>query len=198
MTPDIIEQVALVTGHIIHAGTGESIFGRVRITVREGRVVDKMLIDGTFVVSGRPEVLFPRLASQAYQLTLDIRADSPQYRQGFIEQSRTVAIPAGTSFDPPIPLGTISLPADLVNIRGSVVEAQDPTTPIAAATVEVQSSAGTRTITTGATGRYRLNDIIVTAPAQIRCSASGFTTQTRPLLVDFGRIINEEYFRLAP
>jgi len=231
MIPDILKQAAFIKGRVLHQGTGEPVVGRVHITAREGFVVDKMLADGTFAVSGDVEQLFPKLSSQLYKLTLTIRADSAQFRQGFVEHSFLVTIPAGSNFDlkqpsspnPLIDVGTIRLPVDpavdptadpiilkknmlifkenmQVNIRGCVVHAKDPDIPINGATVSIlQSSVVTHSTTTNLQGRYRFDNIIVKAPAQIKCSAPGFLSQNpRILQVDFSKLINEEYFRLAP
>ena len=199
MTPDVIEQVALVTGRILHEGTGEPVVGNIRIVAKEGRVVDKVLADGTFVISGRSEQLFPDLATQGYQLTLNIRAESAQFWQGLREEQLLVSIPMGFSFAAPIDGGIILFPADPVNVRGRVVEATNPEAPIPNATVEVlHSGAVIGSALTNSEGRYRLDDITVTAPAEIRCSAVGFITQTRILLVNFGQLINREDFYLPP
>jgi hypothetical protein len=199
ITPDVIEQVALVTGRILHEGTGKAVFGHIHITAQEGLVTDKLLTDGTFVVSSRPELLFPNLGSQNYQLNLTIRADSPQYRASSFQRQLSVAIPMGSTFDIPIDVGTILLPADPVNIRGRVVEAANPDTPILNATVQVlQGAAVTNWTTTNNDGRYRFENITVLAAAEIQCSKANFKTQKRTLLIDFGKLINEEYFRLGP
>lgn len=224
MIPDILKQATFIKGRILHQGTGEPVVGRVHITAREGFVVDKMLADGTFAVSGDLEQLFPKLSSQPYPLILTIRADSAQFRQNFVEYSFLVTIPVGSNFDPkppalPSPLinvGTIRLPVDpavdpianpvvfqenmQVNIRGCVVHAKDPDIPINGATVSIlQSSVVTHSTTTNLQGRYRFDNIIVKAPAQIQCSAPGFLSQNpRILQVDFSKSVNEEYFRLAP
>lgn len=200
MTIDVIEQVALITGRVIHAGTGRAVVGRVWITAREVSIIDKLLPDGTFVVSGQPSYLFPSLSSQPFDLNLTIHVDSPQYRQRAVEQSiPALTIPAGTTFEPLLDVGTIELPADPVNIRGRVTDATDPTVGIAGATVDVsRGGVVTNTTTTSADGRYRFDEIAVRAPAELRCAAAGFVTETRPLLPDFGRLVNEEYFRLAP
>lgn len=369
MTPDVIKQAALITGRIVHQGTGKPLVGRIRITAREVPLVDKVLEDGTFALSGDLELLFPKLATQDYQVNLTIRADSPQFRKGFVEHELpVVTIPMGSNFDPepPIPpdplidMGTIALMADAINVRGRVYDARpdqnvfavraeiysshpinspvnrsvqvvqtnemgpqrvltaeapagqqtirldnrsglvlnqvlrigagstleygvitNPTPtaadtvilrdnlayrhflgqsvqavnmlplstpieteltratnpkdrflllktnkdfvagsiieiagstptreyqvidpllflPIVGATVEIQSGSNVYSTTTDALGRYQLDNRIILAPAQIRCSAATFKTQTRTLLIDFGKLINEEYFRLAP
>lgn len=132
MTADIITQVAFITGRLLHAGTSQPVVGRIRITAEEGPIIDKVLEDGTFAISGWLELLFPNLDTQDYQLHLHVRVDSPQFRQGFIELPLPpVTIPMGSNFDPDPPilpdphidLGTILLPADPVNIQGQVVDA---------------------------------------------------------------------------
>ncbi len=124
MIPDVIEQVAIATGRIIHAGTGEAVLGQVHIMAKEGWVVDKMLADGTFVVSGHLDRLFPKLDSQNYTLTLKIRIDSSQFHQGFREVQRALTIPLGFPFEAPIDIGTITLAPDPVIIRGGVYDAR--------------------------------------------------------------------------
>lgn len=199
MTPDSIEQVALVTGRIIHSGTGEAITGSISITAKEGEVAYTSLTDGTFAVSGRPDVLFPQLSQHAYQLNLEIHADSAQFIQGKVNKSLTVTIPKGLSFDLPINVGVVLLAADPATIRGRVVKAKDPATSLGGALLEVlQSSIVTNSTMTSADGRYRFDAITVLAPAEIRCSLAGYKTQKRTLLIDFGKSVNEEYFRLAP
>ena len=208
---ELIKQVALVTGRILHQGTGEPVLGRVNITVREGEVVNKLLKDGTFVLSGQPELLFPHLSSQSYKINLDIWVESPQFQKGFAEANIAVTIPSGWSFNRPVskqePASTstivILLPADPVNIGGYVLNAANPENRIPNATVEVlQGGTVTNSTTTSANvsdrGRYRFNNISVLAPAKIRCSADNFQTETRNLFIDFSQLLIEEYFRLVP
>lgn len=207
-TQDVITQVAFATGRILHQGTGEPVIGEIQITAKEGPVVDKVLADGTFAISGDLKLLFPHLDTQNYQLNLTIRANTAQYRAGFINHTLLVAIPGGSNFDPDPPLtlgalvdiGTILLPADSINIRGRVVEAKNPDTPISGATVEVlHAGPPIPAATTKADGGYRFDDITVTAPARIRCSEPmNFKPETRTLLIDFGKLVNEESFRLPP
>jgi hypothetical protein len=198
MNPDISEQVALITGRIIHESTGEAIIGHIWITAQEGPVVGTLVADG-FAVSGRPELLFPQLSSHNYQLTLIIRAESAQFRAGVVEQQLLVPIPLGTTFDPPIDVDVIALPADPVNIRGRVVEAVNPETPISGAMVEVlHGGPAIPPSTTDPEGRYHFDNIIVLEPAELRCSATDFKTQQRLLLPDFRKLLHEEYFRLPP
>ncbi|MDO8127717.1 MAG: carboxypeptidase-like regulatory domain-containing protein [Candidatus Brocadiales bacterium] len=208
MSSDVIKQAAFVAGKIIHQGTGKPIVGKIRITAKEGPVVCKILEDGTFVLSGDLRLLFPKLADQAYQLSLRIRAESEQFSKGFIEEQLPVMIPRYSNFDPdsnvasdpPIYAGTIRLSADTVNIRGRVVKAKDPDTGIQNATVKVLHSGGTTpSAQTDAKGRYRIDNIPnFQAPAEIECSATGLETEKRKLLIDFGKLVNEENFRLAP
>jgi hypothetical protein len=130
MIADVSKQVALITGRVLHQGTGEPILGRIHITAREGDVVDKVLEDGTFVISGQLERLFPELSLHDYTLNMTIRAESPQFRtlpaefpqssSGVVQYSHQVNIPQGANFDPEPPtapdplinLGTIRLPVD--------------------------------------------------------------------------------------
>lgn len=204
MILEFLEQVALVTGKILHQGTGKPVFGKVRITTQFGEVVDKLLKDGRFVISGRPELLFPMLSSQSYQIHLQIRADSPQFRQGFIETNLTVTIPSGWTFDRPVfQADTILLSADPVNIGGYVFDAVNPNTKIPNATIEIlQDEIVTHSKLTSAdlneAGRYRFNNILVLAPVQIRCLATNFQSQTRNLLIDFSKSLNQENFYLVP
>ena len=208
MLANIIEQVALVTGKILHGGTGLPVAGQVTVTALEGVVYSRVFKDGVFVVSGKLAQLFPLLSAQPYNLTLQIRADSPQFSAGYAEQVQSITIPQAFSFEAPISLpvtdSTLYFPADPVNIRGGVVEAAQPENPIPTATVEVlQAGAVIATTATNSgdryidsEGRYRLNNVVLTAPSVIRCRALGFTDIERSLLVDFSRFINREDFRL--
>ncbi|MEH2455950.1 hypothetical protein [Nostoc sp.] len=221
VAPDVIEQIALVTGKILHEGTGKPVIGTVKITVQESLVIDKSLSDGTFVLSGRPELLFPELALKDYQLHLSIRATSPQFRQGLAEKSLTVTIPKGWNFKQPIfqelPTFTstilVLLPADLVFIRGYVFDVDNPGMGISNATVKIQQGSNTFTTLTSTDvepkGRYSFQEtgdpiklqaftITATNPATISCSASGFKSiLNRPLAIDFKRSLHEEYFYLV-
>lgn len=207
MSIDVITQVAFATGRIIHQGTGEELVGEIQITAQEGPVISKVLDDGTFVLSGYLRFLFPNLAIQNYNLNLTIHARSPQYRQGFIEQQVMLPIPIGSDFDPDPPtvadplidMGPIVLAADPITIRGQVVDAANPDQAIQNATVEiVHPGPAIAPRITNAEGRYSFDNITVTAPAQIQCSAAGFGNVTRVLLLNFGYLVNEENFRLPP
>lgn len=222
IAPDVIEQVALVMGKILHEGTGQPVIGTVQITVQEPPVIDKILSDGTFVLSGRPELLFPELALKAYQLQLNIRATSLQFRQGFAEKTLTVTIPKGWNFEQlvskvlPTSSSTILvlLPSEPVFIRGYVFDVDNPGVGIPNATVKIEQGVNTFTTLTSADvehkGKYSFQDpgdpikpqaftIIATSPATISCSATGFKPSLNRLLaIDFERSLHEEYFHLVP
>jgi hypothetical protein len=222
IAPDVIEQVALVKGRILHEGTGKPVIGKIQITVQESSVIDKILSDGTFVLSGRPELLFPELALKDYQLHLTIKATSPQFRQGFVEKSLIVTIPRGWNFEQfiskELPASTSSIqvlfPAEQVFIRGYVFDVDNPGTGIPNATVKIQQGANTFTTLTSmdveGKGRYSFQDtrdptkpqaFTITAmnAATISCSASGFQSiLNRLIVIDFERSIHEEYFHLRP
>jgi hypothetical protein len=206
---DAIEQVALVTGKILQEGTGKPVRGNVRIAMQEGEIFDKVLEDGTFVISGEPKLLFPELSSKPYTLNLKVRADSPQFLKGFAEKTLPPqTVPQSYTFDRPILLTTIVLlPADLVNLGGYVFNANatdtDPNKRIGNAKVEVLHEGMTippvfTSNNPSDRGRYRFKNIQVKAPAKIQCSATNFKTETRDLFIDFTKSLNEEYFRLVP
>jgi hypothetical protein len=225
MLTELTRQAAFITGRILHQGTRLPIVGKVRITAREARLVDRVLEDGTFVLSAPLDLLFPKLSSQSYSLHLTIQADSAQFRLGTVKYSRLVTIPAGSNFDPEleitppdplIDLGTIYLPVNpvddptaapdvywenlQVNIRGRVIQANNPEKPfLIPPTIEVlPTGAVSVSVSADADGRYRLTDVLVRSPAQIRCSAPDFKTINRLLMVDFGKVFNQENFRLLP
>ena len=222
IAPDVIEQVALVTGKILHEGTGKPIIGTVQIKVKESFVIDKILSDGTFLLSGRPELLFPELALKDYQLHLKIKAISPQFRQEFVEKSLIVTIPKGWNFEKPISkelpasISTIQVlfSAEQVFIRGYVFDVDNPGIGIPNATVKIQQGAKTFTTLTSSDvdrqGQYSFQDlgdptkpqaftITLTSPATISCTATNFKSiLNRPLVVDFERSLHEEYFHLSP
>lgn len=208
MTSDIITQVAFVSGRIIHQGTGKPVVGQVNLRAKQGPIVTKVLDDGTFAVSGYLRFLFPKLATQPYPIDLTIRADSPEFQAGFIEQALPVVIPMGRNLDPdpptvpdpPVDVGTILLPGDPVNVRGRVFDGANPGTPINGASVKVlHAGPPIPAVLTGADGRYRIDGINITAPAKLSCSEPiHFKPETRVLLLDFGRMVNEENFHLAP
>jgi hypothetical protein len=225
MLPDLTKQAALITGRILHQGTRLPIVGKVRITAREVAIGDKVLEDGTFVLSAPLDLSFPELSSRSYSLHLTIQADSAQFRLGTVKYSRLVTIPAGSNFDPElattppdplIDLGTIYLPvnpvddptADLevyrenlqVNIRGRVIQANHPEMPFSTPpTIQVvPTGAASVSVTADADGRYKFTEIVVRSPARIICSVPGFQTIDRLLSIDFGKVFNPENFRLLP
>ncbi len=199
MTLDMIEQVAVASGKILHEGTGKPIDGSISVDADECAIVGHFLEDGNFAVSTWPAIEFPDLATQAYLLTLAISVESKQFVEGSYEETRVVPIPMGSTFEPPIDLGLIQLPADPVDIGGRVFKARDPDTPIANATVKlVQGASVTATEVTDADGRYRFNQVPVLAGAKLECSAATFRTVERPLLIDFRQLLHEEYVRLPP
>jgi hypothetical protein len=199
MTEAFNPQAAFATGLLLHEGTGRPVDGQIEISADEGPVIGKVFADGRFVVSS-----YARFANQVH---LHVHASSAQYRAGFTDFPVVVPIPPGADFDPDPPvvptplvdLGTILLPADSVNLRGRVMNAADPELPIAGATVEVLHS-GPNPISpalTDSDGYYRFDEIVVKAPATIKCSTVSHT-ETRRLLLDYGKLINEEHFRLLP
>lgn len=206
MAKEIHEQIVLAVGQILHAGSGQAVIGRVRVEEQHARLAKrrsmlaaKYLANGTIVLSGQLGELFPELDKQAYRLQLNIHATSTQFRQGHATHPLTVQIPMGSSFDPPINLGVIRLPADPLQIRGRVVEARDPARPIATATILVtHSGPGLPRAQADANGNYRFQHVVVVAPATIECRAGGYKPQSRALLIDYSAALAEEHFRLVP
>jgi hypothetical protein len=200
VTKDVLEDFALVTAKIVFAGTNGPIDGVVNIAVAEASTLAlNLLDDGTFALSGRPDLYFPKLSTQSYQLHLQINATSGQFRSGSAQESLVANIPAGTVFPPPIDAGVVTFPADPISVLGQVTKAKDPVAPISGATVQVTDAGPVHPpVTSDAQGNYRIDNLKIVAPAQIQCSAGGFTTQTRMFLPDFHLPVNEEYFRLAP
>lgn len=216
------KQAAFITGRILHRGTGLPIEGQIQIKARDVPVVTKVLDDGTFVISGATDQIFPQLNAQAYSIKLSIQAASGQFRRGLVEYSQLVDIPAGISFDPDvvapfrplIDLGNIYLPVDpaidpsadlavyrdnlLVEIRGRVLQAKKPEEdfPTPPKIQVIVNGAAPIEVVANADGRYRFSSILMRLPAQISCSAPGFQPIKRPLLVDFGKVVNQEDFRL--
>jgi hypothetical protein len=222
---DLTRQATLITGRILHQGTRLPIVGKVRITAGEATIVDKVLEDGTFVLSAPVDLSFPELSSRSYSLNLTIHAESAQFRLGTVKYSCLVTIPAGSNFDPElattppdplIDLGTIYLPVNpvddptaapdvyrenlQVNIRGRVIQANLPEIPFQTPpTIQVvPTGAVSVLVMADADGRYRLTEVLVRSPAQIRCSADGFQTIDRRLSIDFGKVFNQQNFRLVP
>ncbi|HEY0078511.1 MAG TPA: carboxypeptidase-like regulatory domain-containing protein [Pyrinomonadaceae bacterium] len=196
-----LAQVAYVTGRLLHEGTGRAVVGDIEITADEGEVFGRVFEDGRFVVSA-----YEKFAA----LHLHIRARSEQYRAGEVTHAVVATIPPADDFDPETPtppaplvdLGDILLPGDEVNIRGRVTEAADPDAPILGAEVTITHAgpAGTEItpVLTDSDGRFRFDEVRVWSPASISAFANGFQTETRALLPDYGRLVNEEHFRLPP
>jgi hypothetical protein len=219
----VTKQAAFITGRILHRGTGLPIKGKIQIKARDVPIVAKVLDDGTFAISGAINQIFPTLDSQAYKLKLTIQAESVEFRRGMVEYSQLVDIrPDGISFDPDavepfrslIDLGNIYLPVDpaidssadptvyqdnlLVEIRGRILQAKKPEEnfPTPPTVQVVVDGAAPIEVVANADGRYRFSSIVMRLPAEIRCSAPGFQPIKRPLLVDFGKVVNQEDFRL--
>jgi hypothetical protein len=206
MTKDVIEQVALVSGKVLHRGTGLPIDGTIAIEAQEGPVAGRVLEDGTFVVSGRPELLFPLLALGPATFHVTMHAQSGEFTQGTVDQPLPVNVALGYAFDTPLDQGNILLPVAPVDItqnlsrtiRGLVTDAADPRPPIFGTTIDIlQSGVVTNTTTTDAQGRFGFDDIVVAAPAEIRASEAVHKQQRRRLLIDFHFSMHEELFRLV-
>jgi Carboxypeptidase regulatory-like domain len=191
---------AFAHGLLLHEGTGRPPNGSVQMSADEGPVVGRVLDDGRFVVSG--------YGVSAQQVHLHIHANSAQYRAGFTDVLVVVQIPPGADFDPEPPavptplvdLGAVLLPADPVNLRGRVVDASNPGAAVAGASVELMHGGpnAISPVMTDAGGHYRFDEIVVKAPITIQFSKLDFQTETRSLLLDFGKLINEENARLQP
>jgi hypothetical protein len=228
MIPDITKQAAFITGRILHQGTRLPIVGKIRITAREVEIIDKVFEDGTFVVSAPLDIIFPKLSTLSYSIDLTIQADSNQFRQGNVKYFKTISIPAGSNFDPDpnvvppikpdplIDLGTIYLPVNpaddpsadlnvyqnnlLVNIRGKVIQAKNPGVPFVTPPAVQVIPTGTALVpvTADGDGQYKFNEVLVRSPARIKCSAPGFKPIDRLLIVDYGKVFNQENFQLMP
>ncbi|HVZ40983.1 MAG TPA: carboxypeptidase-like regulatory domain-containing protein [Candidatus Kapabacteria bacterium] len=199
MAAEAVQQRALAIGQILHQGTGLPVNGAITITSPEGIVVANVRSDGFFAVSGRPELLFPNLATMPATFDLEVHAESAQFRNGFFDTSVSIPLGAGEDFDPPVSAGTILLTADPVYIRGRAVSAVDPHPAIAGATIDLlEGGFVTHTTATAADGTYSFDNVTVLAPVELRCTAGGFTTETRAVTVDYGIPVNEISFRMTP
>jgi hypothetical protein len=188
MTPDVIEQVALVSGKVLNRGTALALDGSISFDSLEGKVAGHVLEDGTFVVSGRPDLLFPFLATTPATFHVTMHARSPEFTQTAVDHTLSVNVAAGFPFDAPIDQGTISLPVDPAHItanlartiRGFVTNAVDPRPPLSGVTIDILESGVPTHITTTVTGgRFSFDDVVVAAPAEIRATLSQFKTQRR-------------------
>jgi hypothetical protein len=206
MTKDVVEQVALVSGIVLNRGTRLPIDGSIAFDAREGPVASRILDDGTFVVSGRPDLLFPGLATAAASLTLTVHVQSDEFRQGQVDHPLPVVVAKAFPFNSPLDQGELLLPVNPADIqknlartiRGRVTDAADPQPPLAGATIDIlQNGLVTNTMPTDAQGRFGFDDLVVAAPAEIRCTAAMFKTQRRKLLIDFHLSMHEEMFRLV-
>lgn len=201
-----ISQVVFMAGQVIHQGTGKPPIGRVSVTALEGPLLSRFLEDGRLALSGDLARLMPRPHPAPYDFHLTLQVDSPQFRSGRLILQRTVSIPSNLDFAPSPPtvpapphnLGVILLPAEPVNIRGRVVDARNPTNILSTAVVAVTSPLGTTSVTaTG--GEYRLDNLVVQAPATISCTLSPtFKPITRILQLDYRLPVNEERFQMLP
>ena len=203
MTRDVIEQIALVSGRIVHRGTGRPIQGSLTIAAAEGPVRLKVLDDGTFALSADPHVFLAQLEANSIPLTLTLRAQSRDFTHGVVTE--TIALTAVPPFpdeqaDWKIPGEAGAIAANLTRtIRGRVTEAENPSTPIAAATVEIlHAGAAIAPVATDTEGRFSFDGVVVEAPAEIRVSKADFVIQKRQLWIDFTLGSHEEYFRLMP
>lgn len=207
MTPDVIEQVAFVSGVVLHGGTGRPLSGSVVITADRGPMAMKYLDDGTFALSGRREVVFPDLATTPYTLQLKVVAKSPEWRTGGLELALApVAVPAGHDFAAPAglltvapspataPPATVLLPADPVSIRGRVTRSG---AVIVGATVTILPSGGPAIppVLTNANGDYAFPGLIIPPGSSISCTF-GATVVNRLLLIDYTLSEVREDFRL--
>jgi hypothetical protein len=199
---DVIEQVALVSGRIVHRGTGRAIDGSVTIEAAEGPVILKLLEDGTFALSADPHAFLPQIAANIVPLTLTIRAQSPEFATGVVtEEVPVTAVPPfpAQQLTWKFPLDPAAAAANLaLAIRGSVIDTGDPPVVIAGAGVEVlHTGAAIAPAVTGVDGRFSFDGVVIEMPARIRVTAAGFTVQTRELWIDFSRGMHEEHFRLV-
>jgi len=203
MTRDVVEQVALVSGWILHRGTGLPIAGSVKIDAAEGPVRLKVMPDGKFALSADPRAFRDQIQASSVPLTLTLRAQSPSFTRGVVTE--TIALTAVPPFPDEqavwkIPSGAGAIAANLERtIRGRVIEAADPQPAVAGADVEIlHAGAPITPVNTDADGRFSFDGVVVEAPAEIRVTAATFKTQTRQLWIDFTRGMHEEHFRLMP
>ncbi len=200
MSVDVIEQVALVTGKLLHRGSARPIDGAVRFEAVEGPVYGKVLDDGRFAVTGHPPLLMR--GPGPWTLNLRIRVFSSELTTRDVTEPLAVNVAPATMTD----AGTLAFPMSPPNIdanvartiRGSVVDAVDPNPPVAGATIEIKDAVpSTVSTVTDAQGRFSFDDLVVTGPATIECTAATFKPQKRDLLIDFHFATHEVRFRLV-
>jgi hypothetical protein len=212
MTIDVIEQVVLVSGRIVHRGTGKPIDGIVTIAASQGPVITKLLDNGTFAVSADPNLFAKQIAAGSVPLSLIIHARSPQFTTGAVTEK--VDVTAMPPFDVPeaawkLPIDPTSAAANLArSIRGAVIGADpavppapnvDAPPPVAGAKVTIaHAGAAIAPTTTDSDGRFAFEGVVVEAPATITVTKHPpFTPLTRQLLIDFTRGVHEEHLRLV-
>lgn len=189
----------MVIGRAVHQGTGLAVHGTIVFSSPSGPIIASVRPDGSFAISGRPDLLFPNLATQNYAFEIELTASSAQFREGSSTISTTVNLTTGEDFSPPLDAGTLEFPADPVYIRGTVTNGAEPFGAILGATVELyQNGALQDSAVTDAEGAYAFNAVVVPAPAELRCAAATYTSQTRTLLLDYGLAVNQEFFRMTP
>jgi hypothetical protein len=201
MSNDVIEQVAMVSGRIVHRGTGRPIDGSVRIEAAEGPVIFKLLEDGTFALSADPHSFQKQIDTGSLSLSLTIRARSAEFTTGAVTD--TVAVTVAMA-DFPKDQGVWKLPrtaagaaANLARtIRGGVIDVKNPEIRVENATIEILHGGGTITTNIDGEGRFSFDNVVVEAPADIRATATSFKTQTRQLWIDFTLGMHEEHFRM--
>lgn len=200
-------QAAFARTRILHQGTQTPVRGRILVRQADGLVQIKVLEDGTAILSGYPALLWPELATQAYQLTLLLRVESPQYRLGVYEQPWILTIPPGPPFDPPPPtpprplleLPPLFLPAEPLELRGQVVAARNAGQPIGGAQVELTVAGAPFAATlTDSQGYYRFPPLGLTGPVRLQGAKAGYRSQSRLLRLDYTQYVQEENFRLPP
>ncbi len=189
----------MVTGRALHQGTGQPVRGTIAFSSPSGPIIANVRPDGSFAISGRPDLLFPDLATQNYAFQIELTATSTQFRAGSGTTGATVNLTAGEDFSPPLDAGTLEFPADPVYIRGTVTNGAEPFGAIVGATVQLfQDGVLQDSAVTDADGAYAFDAVIVPAPAELVCSAATYTAQTRTLLLDYGLAVNQEFFRMTP
>jgi hypothetical protein len=191
-------QTAFLRGRVLHAGTEEPIDGTITVDIEEGPSIQHLLDDGTFVLSGRPQELFPYLNIRSYDVHLKIRAMSKTFRAGYSVYEGTVNIPAGQELDPsqydpvdPLPdAGTIFLNADPVTVRVRVLDAFQNNDPLSGVTVTVVADSFSGGPTTIIDNVYEFSNLPSVAVIAVSCSKDTYHSVTNRLYrVDYTRDI---------